>query len=78
VRRRTNLQVAREMWEREGWGEPRDDAQRDLWVAFFLGDPCNLNSAWKPRNWTRPARWIEDLIRAPSVSVVRDHQGGNE
>lgn len=69
-RRKTRREIAREYWEREGWHEPRDEAQEKLYALFFLGEAIgegdlgSLDGPWFPRYWTRPERWVEELVRA--------------
>ena len=65
----TRRAVARRYWEREGWPEPRDEAQARLYVLFWLGEAVGegddgaLESPWYPRNWSRPEKWVEELVR---------------
>lgn len=59
---RTNREWAQLSWEREGWGEPRDEEQERLWIAFFTDDIDGGARYW-PRSWQRPREWVEELVR---------------
>ena len=60
----TNLEYARRCWERENWGDPADDLQQERWVAFFTDSQIQEDEfSHSSGSWTRPRRWIEDLVR---------------
>ena len=51
---KTALDVARQRWRSESWGEPRDDAQERLWCLFFTNREPD-DPQWYI-GWTRPSR----------------------